>query len=92
MRRLVIQPGGVVPWHSHADRPAILNFISGEIVEYASGCALPIVPKGGETSLGLHTTSNWRKNRGDGTFNITVGRSFSQSERRRPGHDEGPYL
>lgn len=64
MRRLVIQPGGVVPWHSHADRPAILYFISGEIVEYASDCAVPIVHKAGETSLELHTTSHWWKNMG----------------------------
>jgi quercetin dioxygenase-like cupin family protein len=64
MRRLVIQPGGVVPWHSHADRPAILYFISGEVVEYASDCAVPIVHKAGETSLELHTTSHWWKNLG----------------------------
>src|SRR5688572_21546804 len=24
LRQLVIEPGGVVPWHSHADRPAII--------------------------------------------------------------------
>src|SRR5947209_5161974 len=23
LRRLTVQPGGVVPWHSHADRPAL---------------------------------------------------------------------
>src|SRR5262249_4254804 len=24
VRRLVVQPGGVVPWHSHNDRPALI--------------------------------------------------------------------
>ena len=36
LRKLVIQPGGVVPWHSHGDRPAIIYIISGTVEEYAS--------------------------------------------------------
>ena len=36
LRQLVIQPGGVVPWHSHADRPAIIYIVSGSVTEYAS--------------------------------------------------------
>jgi hypothetical protein len=24
MRKLTVEPGGIVPWHSHADRPAII--------------------------------------------------------------------
>src|SRR5215475_13200934 len=43
MRRLVIAPGGVVPWHSHADRPALIYVIQGVITEYASTCSVPIV-------------------------------------------------
>ena len=43
LRRLEIKPGGVVPWHSHANRPAIIYIVQGEIVEYASTCAVPIV-------------------------------------------------
>ena len=45
MRKLTIEPGGIVPWHSHADRPAIIYITEGEIVEYASNCAAPIVHK-----------------------------------------------
>src|SRR5271167_2083916 len=33
LRKLVIEPGGVVPWHSHGDRPALIYIISGEITE-----------------------------------------------------------
>ena len=45
MRKLTIEPNGIVPWHSHADRPAIIYIIEGEINEYASNCAVPIVHK-----------------------------------------------
>jgi quercetin dioxygenase-like cupin family protein len=24
LRKLVVEPGGIVPWHSHGDRPAII--------------------------------------------------------------------
>ena len=46
-RKLVIEPGGVVPWHSHDDRPALIYVAEGEIIEYASNCAAPIVHKAG---------------------------------------------
>src|SRR5205085_6227609 len=36
MRRLEIKPGGIVPWHSHADRPALIYVVQGTITEYAS--------------------------------------------------------
>jgi quercetin dioxygenase-like cupin family protein len=48
MRKLTIEPNGIVPWHSHADRPAIIYIIEGEINEYASNCAVPIVHKAGD--------------------------------------------
>ena len=47
-RRLVVQPGGIVPMHSHADRPALIITISGEINEHRSTCAVPILHKAGE--------------------------------------------
>src|SRR6516225_2603420 len=33
-RKLTIEPGGIVPWHSHDDRPALIFVQQGEIVEY----------------------------------------------------------
>ena len=33
MRKLTIEPMGIVPWHSHADRPAIIYIVEGEVVE-----------------------------------------------------------
>ena len=62
LRRLVIQPGGVVPWHSHEDRPALIYVVEGEVIEYASNCAVPIVHKAGEVAPETHATSHWWKN------------------------------
>lgn len=62
MRRLVVQPGGVVAWHSHKERPAIIYVVSGSIVEYSSTCAVPIVHKAGDVAQETHTTAHWWKN------------------------------
>ncbi|MCI0598692.1 MAG: cupin domain-containing protein [Beijerinckiaceae bacterium] len=62
LRKLVVQPGGVVPWHSHADRPAIIYIVEGTIIEYASNCAVPIVHKSGEVARETSETSHWWKN------------------------------
>ena len=64
MRRLTIEPGGIVPWHSHGDRPAIIYVVSGEVTEYASNCAVPIVHRAGEVAPERHVTSHWWKNTG----------------------------
>ncbi len=64
MRRLEIKAGGVVPWHEHANRPAIIYIVQGEIVEYASTCAVPIVHRAGEWATETHATSHWWKNTG----------------------------
>src|SRR3954468_22441546 len=36
LRRLVVDPGGVVPWHEHRERPALIYIVSGQITEYRS--------------------------------------------------------
>ncbi len=65
MRKLVVQPGGIVPWHSHADRPAIIYITEGEIIEYASNCAAPIVHKAGDVVAETPEVSHWWKNLSD---------------------------
>lgn len=67
LRRLVIQPGGIVPWHSHTDRPAIIYIIGGTVTEYRSTCAAPIVHKAGEATAEVKGTSHWWKNTGSKT-------------------------
>jgi quercetin dioxygenase-like cupin family protein len=65
--KLEVKPGGVVPWHEHANRPAIIYIIQGEITEYASSCAVPIVHHAGESTAELHQTAHWWKNTGTQT-------------------------
>jgi quercetin dioxygenase-like cupin family protein len=65
IRKLVVQPGGVVPWHSHTDRPALIYIIEGEIIEYAGNCAVPIVHKAGDVRAETQGTSHWWKNLSD---------------------------
>jgi quercetin dioxygenase-like cupin family protein len=67
LRRLEVKSGGVVPWHEHANRPAIIYIVSGQIVEYASTCAVPIVHRAGEVATETHATSHWWKNLGQET-------------------------
>ena len=65
LRKLVIQPGGVVPWHSHRDRPAIIVITKGTVVEYASNCSVPIVHAEGDVSTETNGTSHWWRNESD---------------------------
>jgi len=72
-RKLTIEPGGIVPWHSHDDRPALIYVQQGEIVEYASNCAVPIVHKAGDLRPEVFGTSHWWKNLGTETVILYVG-------------------
>lgn len=63
-RRLDIKPGGVVPWHSHDNRPAMIYIVKGTVTEYASTCAVPIVHKAGDISPERIGTSHWWRNTG----------------------------
>lgn len=72
-RRLTIAPGGVVPWHSHDDRPALIFVQQGEIVEYASNCEVPITHKTGDIRAEVFGTSHWWKNLGKETVVLYVG-------------------
>ena len=72
-RKLTIQPGGVVPWHGHGDRPAIIYIAEGEIVEYASNCSVPIVHKAGEVRPETSGTAHWWQNHGNKTVVLFVG-------------------
>lgn len=62
MRRLVVQPGGIVPWHSHGERPANILVVSGAITEYRSTCAVPIEHKAGDVTAESGALSHWWKN------------------------------
>ena len=72
-RKLTIEVGGIVPWHSHTDRPAIIFVQQGEIYEYASNCAVPILHKEGEVRPEVQGTSHWWENKGTKPVILYVG-------------------
>jgi quercetin dioxygenase-like cupin family protein len=61
-RKMVLQPGAIVGWHTHDDRPALIYVLEGEIVEYRNNCVDPIVHKAGEVAREARGTSHWWKN------------------------------
>lgn len=63
-RKLVIQPGGIVPLHSHVDRPALIMTASGTMTEYRSSCLVPIVHHAGDIAHESGGISHWWKNTG----------------------------
>ncbi len=70
LRELEVKAGGIVPWHSHDARPAMIYIVSGEIVEYASNCAVPIVHKAGDVAAETKGTSHWWQNNGKATSKL----------------------
>jgi quercetin dioxygenase-like cupin family protein len=72
-RKLTIEPEGIVPWHSHGDRPAIIYIAEGEIVEHASNCSVPIMHKAGDIRPETSETSHWWQNLGNKTVILFVG-------------------
>ena len=64
LRQLDIKPGGIVPWHSHEERPAMIYIVKGTVTEYASNCSVPIVHKAGDVAPERRGVSHWWKNTG----------------------------
>lgn len=61
MRHMTIAPGGIVPLHDHADRPALIMVNSGEIYENSSKCLVPILHKAGDIAREyLGTKHHWK--------------------------------
>jgi quercetin dioxygenase-like cupin family protein len=62
MRRLVVAPGGIVPLHSHAERPANIYVVSGEITEYRTTCRVGVRHRAGEVVAEQGDVSHWWRN------------------------------
>ena len=70
LRQLDMKPGSIVPWHSHGNRPAMIYIVSGEVIEYASHCAVPIVHKAGDVAPEAKGTSHWWENKSKGAVRL----------------------
>ena len=73
LRHMTIAPGGIVPLHSHEDRPALIMVNSGEIYENSSKCAVPILHKAGDVAREYLGTKHWWKNSGTQPVDLTIG-------------------
>ena len=62
LRKLVLQPGGVVPNHSHLERPANIYVVDGQVTEYRSTCSVPIEHKTGDVAVESGNLSHWWRN------------------------------
>jgi len=71
-RAMQIQPGGVVPLHSHADRPALIMVNTGTIYENSSKCLVPIQHRAGDISREFLGTQHWWKNEGTTVVTLTI--------------------
>lgn len=67
LRKLVIETGGIVPWHEHGKRPANIYVQSGTVTEYRSNCKVPIVHKAGDVVPEMGDIAHWWKNTGKTT-------------------------
>jgi quercetin dioxygenase-like cupin family protein len=63
MRKLTLQPGGVLGLHNHVDRPAITYLLQGEVTYHQEGKPAQTVRPGGGFAEGRATT-HWAENTG----------------------------
>jgi quercetin dioxygenase-like cupin family protein len=71
-RHMEIAPGGVVPLHSHSDRPALIMVNAGQIYEYSSQCTVPLLHTAGEIAKESNGLTHWWKNEGNVTVVLTI--------------------
>ncbi len=63
LRTIILEPGAVVGYHSHAKRPVVAYLLSGEYTEHRDGLA-EVVHKPGEQWVEGADVAHWSKNRG----------------------------
>jgi len=63
LRTIVLQPGAVAAYHSHAKRPVVAYLVSGEYVEHRDDLG-EIVHKPGDQWVEGAEVAHWSENRG----------------------------
>lgn len=77
LRTIVLEPGAVAGYHSHARRPVVAYLVSGEYTEHRDGMPA-IVHKAGEQWVEGADVAHWSENRGAETavlINVEVFRA-----------------
>jgi quercetin dioxygenase-like cupin family protein len=89
-RLLKIAPGGIVPTHSHDDRPALVYIVKGEIIEHNTYCPEPIVWTTGEVSREFGPGfGHWWENKSGSEVVVTSSDIVDQEtlDLDKPAHD-----
>ena len=61
LRRLTVQPGGIIAWHDHSAVQGMALLISGEMVELRNTCLDPITYRAGDVAReDAATAHSWR--------------------------------
>ncbi|WP_395645554.1 cupin domain-containing protein [Terricaulis sp.] len=61
LRRITVQPGGVIAWHTHTALQGMAILLSGEMTEFRNSCLDPIVHHAGDvTREDADTAHGWR--------------------------------
>jgi quercetin dioxygenase-like cupin family protein len=63
MRKLTLQPGGVLGVHNHVDRPAVTYLLEGQITYHQDGKPDVVINPGNGTAEGRATT-HWAESTG----------------------------
>lgn len=72
LRRLIVQPGGVIAWHDHTAVQGMAVVVSGEMVELRNTCLDPLTYRAGDVALeDAETAHSWR-NEADASAVILV--------------------
>lgn len=64
-RHITVKAGGIVPIHSHKDRPAVTYILEGEIIEHRSDVDGALVRKAGDCTLDINGIAQWWENTTD---------------------------
>ena len=72
LRHMTIAPGGIVPLHDHADRPALIMVNAGEVYENSSKCSVPILHKAGDIAREYLGTRHWWRNDSNAPVELTI--------------------
>jgi quercetin dioxygenase-like cupin family protein len=65
MRRLVIEPGGVIAWHAHDQVQGMALIVAGEMTEIRNSCMDPIRYRAGDVAIEDAQTAHGWRNDGD---------------------------
>jgi quercetin dioxygenase-like cupin family protein len=63
MRRLILQPGGVIAMHNHLGRPTVSYLLKGTLISHSPGKADLVITAGGGHTVGM-ADDHWIENRG----------------------------